>query len=70
MTPANPNVKLFGGDALRRVRTFPLHGPRTPVKSSCTWTCGNWEVTCSGGSVSCEDEGYCTINGEVAAVCV
>jgi hypothetical protein len=70
-TPASPNVKVFGGDALRRVRTFQLHGgPRTPVKSSCTWSCGNWEVTCSGGRVTCEDETGCVIDGQVAALCI
>lgn len=33
------------------------------AKAQCTFTCGDWEITCSGSSASCSDESGCTASG-------
>src|SRR3954471_22020600 len=52
-----PDVQVFGhGDPSK----LQFHQRRTPVrpneifqKEECSFTCGDWTVTCSGASASC-----------------
>jgi hypothetical protein len=69
-----PNVTLSGHGDPNRLHFRQLQTPGRPTnffeKAECTFTCGDWEVTCSGSSASCEDESGCTASGGGSTIIV
>ncbi|MEO6193946.1 MAG: hypothetical protein ABIS20_13110 [Thermoanaerobaculia bacterium] len=62
-----PNVTVSGHGDPKRLRFHQQRSsngqPGFLEKAQCTFTCGDWEITCSGSSASCEDESGCTASG-------
>lgn len=62
-----PKVTLSGHGDPSRLRFHQQRSPNAQPgflqKAQCTFSCGDWEITCSGSSASCEDESGCTASG-------
>ena len=64
-----PDVKVFGHGDPGRLRFQRQSGPQSPadgnglLKAECTFSCGDWDVTCSGSRASCSDEEGCVASG-------
>ena len=54
-----PDIQVFGHGDPSKLRFHQRHTPIRPneifQKAECSFTCGDWLVTCSGASASCTD---------------